>query len=143
MSTTDLRSRTRERIEAWNRHDVRAFVAFYAEGATVRDPAYAEPLVGHEAIRKDFEEFVTAFPDATFTLGTVLVDADTIAFEVRASATHRGPLAGPAGLLPPTNRRLDMPIAAFARIDARGRVVDERRYYDVAGLVKQLGPGPA
>lgn len=143
MATKDMRSRIGERVQAWNRHDPEACVSFYAEDATVHDPMYTEPLSGRDAIRKDFEDFMTAFPDAAFSVGMVVASGDTVAFEVRVRGVHKGPLAGPAGVAPATNRSIDMPIAAFARVDDHGLVEEERRYYDVAGLVQQLGLMPA
>lgn len=143
MTTKDMRSQTGERVQAWNRHDPEAFASFYADDTTVHDPMYTEPLSGRDAIRKDFEDFMTAFPDAEFSVGAVVASGDTVAFEVRARGVHKGPFAGPAGVVPASNRSIDMPIAAFARVDDHGLVVDERRYYDVAGLLQQLGLMPA
>jgi steroid delta-isomerase-like uncharacterized protein len=143
MSTKGMRSQTSARVQAWNRHDPDAFVAHYAKDATVYDPMYAEPLRGRDAIRRDFEEFMTAFPDTDFSVGAVVVHGGTVAFEVSARGTHKGPLASPAGLVPATNRSIHIPIAAFAHMDEEGLVVEERRYYDVAGLMQQLGLMPA
>lgn len=143
MSTKDMRSQTIERIKAWNLHSLNAFAAFYAADATVYDPMYPQPLQGRDAIRQDFEEFTTAFPDAEFTPGAIIQSGDTVAFELTAGGTHTGPLAGPGGPIPATNRRVIMPIAAFARIDSEGLVAEERRYFDVASLMQQLGLVPA
>jgi steroid delta-isomerase-like uncharacterized protein len=139
MSATDLASLTSERIQAWNRHDSGAYAAFYRDDATVQDPLYPEPLTGKEAIREDFEGFLTTFPDTEFTLGNVVASDDTVAFEVVARGTHEGPLPGPAGPIPATGRTMEMLIAAFARIDDQGLIVEERRYFDTGGLLQQLG----
>jgi steroid delta-isomerase-like uncharacterized protein len=139
MAATDTESRTAARVHAWNRHEPDAFAEFYAEDAEVHDPMYGEPILRRDAIRADFAAFVTAFPDARFSLGTVAVSGSTVAFEVTAHGTHNGPLAGPDGDLPATGRSMQMRIAAFSETDANGRVVVERRYYDVASLGQQLG----
>jgi steroid delta-isomerase-like uncharacterized protein len=139
MSTIDLESRTRERVQAWNRHDPEVYASYYAEDALVHDPQYPEPLRGRDAVRKDFEAYLTTFPDARFTLRTVMATDDTVAFELVASGTHRGPLPGPSGPVPATGRTVEMAVAAFSRVDGRGLVVEERRYFDVAALMDQLG----
>ena len=139
MSRGDMESRVRERIASWNRHDVAGFVGYYSDDATVYDPMYPEPLRGAAAVRRDFQEFITAFPDTEFVLGTVVDGGDTVAFEVTARGTHTGPLAGPAGVIAPTGRSIVMPIGSFDRLDDDRRVTEERRYYDVAGLLPQLG----
>ena len=74
MSRGDMESRVRERIASWNRHDVAGFVRYYSDDATVYDPMYPEPLRGAAAVGRDFQEFITAFPDTEFMLGAVVVD---------------------------------------------------------------------
>jgi steroid delta-isomerase-like uncharacterized protein len=139
MSTQDMLSRTRERVETWNRHDPAAYAAYYSDDATVHDPLYPEPLQGREAVYNDFDSFLTTFPDAVFRLGALVASGDTVAFEVVASGTHKGDLPSPDGPIPATNRTIEMRIAAFAGLDDQGLVVDERRYFDVASLLQQLG----
>jgi steroid delta-isomerase-like uncharacterized protein len=139
MLTQEMVSRTRERVATWNRHDPEAYAAYYSQDATVHDPMYPEPLKGRDAVSKDFESFLISFPDTEFRLGTIVASDDTVAFEVVASGTHKGDIPGPGGPIPATNRTMEMRIAAFARLDDQGQVVDERRYFDVAGLFQQLG----
>jgi steroid delta-isomerase-like uncharacterized protein len=137
-----LKQFIKEHIQAANQHDLEAFVNSYSQAATVYDPMYSEPLKGRDAIRKDEKEFIAAFPDMTFTLGEVMEGGDMVAFEVIARGTHKGPLTGPTGPIPATNRTINLPIAGFARIDEEGLIAEERRYYNVAGLMQQLGLMP-
>jgi steroid delta-isomerase-like uncharacterized protein len=139
MSTKDLRSWTSERVQAWNEHDPDTYAAYYAEDAVVYDPMYPEPLSGRDAIREDFEGYLTAFPDAKYTLGSVVASDDSVAFELTARGTHTGPIPTATGVIPATNRSIEMPVAAFARVNDQGLVAEERRYFDLAGLLQQLG----
>jgi hypothetical protein len=45
-------------------------------------------------------------------------------------------------VLPPTGRRVEMRGGAFTRLNERGEIVEERRYYDVANVLRQLGVMP-
>lgn len=128
----------KDQLEALNRHDPDAFAGFYARDAAVYDPQHPEPLRG-EAIRKDIGDFLAAFPDLTFTLKTVLESGDTIAFDGTGKGTHKGPMAGPTGEIPPTNRAVEMAFAAFLRVNDQGQITEERRYFDVASMMQQLG----
>lgn len=124
---------------AMNAHDAKAFAALYAGAATVVDPFYPEPLKGREAIERDIADFFTALPDIHVKPSKVIVDGDAVAYEGTASGTHAGPMQGPTGLIPATNRKLDFKFGIFTRVDAQGAIVEEHRYMDVAGIMGQLG----
>ena len=139
MATEDTVKRT---LDAFNRHDAAAFAAQYAPDAVVYDPMYPQPLKGRDAIRKDVEDFFTAFPDIQFKVSSIMAKGDTGALEGQGTGTHTGPIAGPAGTIPGTNRRIEMPAAFFVRINDRGLLIEERRYMDMAGMMQQLGLMP-
>jgi len=133
----------RKAIDIFNSHDANAFAALYAEDAVVYDPQYPQPLKGKEAIRKDIEDFFKAFPDVRCQLSNVIASGDTVAFEGSVTGIHTGPLAAPTGeSIPATNKRMDMRAAMFLRVNAQDLVTEERRYFDMAGLMQQLGLMP-
>jgi steroid delta-isomerase-like uncharacterized protein len=125
--------------DAWNSHDAARLAAVYTQDATVLDPFYTEPLEGREAIEKDASGLFTAFPDIAFRPTKVIVDGQTVALEVMVSGTNTGPLQLPTGLIAPTGRRVEFSASGFSDIDAMGRIREERRYFDVAGVIAQLG----
>ena len=129
----------KEQVEALNRHDADAFAAFYAPDASIDDPQYPEPLKGRDAIRKDIADFFAAFPDMNFALKSVVESGDTVAFEGAGKGTHKGPMASPAGEIPATNRTVEIRFAAFLRVTDQGLIAEERRYFDLAGMMQQLG----
>jgi steroid delta-isomerase-like uncharacterized protein len=126
-------------VHAFNLHDAESFAALYTTGCIVYDPQYLDPLKGREAVRKDVEAFFDAFPDVQIKVVSVLGNGDTIAFEVEMSGTHRGPIVSPAGVLPATNKRMTMRVGSFNSVDGQGLITDSRRYFDMAGLLEQLG----
>ena len=91
------------------------------------------------AIRKDIADFFGAFPDLNFTLRTAVESGDTVAFEGTGKGTQKGPMAGPAGEIPATNRPMEVRFAAFLRVNDQGLIAEERRYFDMAGMMQQLG----
>lgn len=137
MPAQDIAKRA---LDAFNRHDADAFAALYAEDAVAPDPQYAEPLRGRDAIRKDIEAFFQAFPDVQAkVVSDFLVNGDTVAFEVEITGTHTGPLVTPDGAIPATNRTVRLTGGRFLRVNGQGLVTDCRRYYDMAGIMQQLG----
>jgi steroid delta-isomerase-like uncharacterized protein len=136
MSTNPVLNR---QIDALNRHDAQAFAACYSPDAIVFDPQYPELLKGRDAVLKDVADFFAAFPDLRGEVRREVGDGDTYAYEVSMSGTHKGPMVGPTGHIPATNRRVTVGGGIIARLDKEGRIVEERRYYDLAGLLSQLG----
>ena len=137
MSATDA---SRKWTEAINRHDAGAFAALYAPNAVVQDPQYPQPLEGRDAIHKDISEFMRAFPDLRVELRSVIENGNGYASEGMFRGTHSGPLVTPDGERPPTGKLFEFGGSAFYTLDAQGRILEERRYYDLAGLLAQLEP---
>jgi steroid delta-isomerase-like uncharacterized protein len=129
----------RSLTDAWNSHDPSRLSAFYTEEATLLDPFYPEPLVGQSAIAQDAADLASAFPDVTFRPTMVIANGATVVVEVLISGTNTGPAQLPAGPIPPTNRRVEFSAAGVFDLDAAGKIREERRYFDVFGLLAQMG----
>ncbi len=129
----------RQWAEGWNSHDPATFARAYAETTVTYDPAQAQPLHGKDAVAQDAQEFFRAFPDLKVQAVRVLDKGDRAAVEASFTGTHKGPLTGPAGQIPPTNRRIEMRGMAFFRLNSQGLVTEERRYYDTGAMLSQLG----
>lgn len=139
MASTTILKIAKKEVDAFNRHDADAFAAGYTDGATAYDPQYPEPLKGREAIRKDIADFFTAFPDVQAKVLNTVISGNSIAFEVEMSGTHKGPLITPTGTIPATNKHMKMLGGRFMRINSRGQITECNRYYDLAGIMMQLG----
>ncbi len=136
----------REYAAAYAARDVERVMKRYAKDAVVTDPYYPEPLRGHDAIRQDLRDVFRAFPDLTFRVTEVFEKDDrTSASEFELKGTHSGPLATPMGEVPATGKRLDMVGFTLARLDDGGLIREEKRFYDTASVMRQLGlmPEPA
>ncbi len=52
-----------------------------------------------------------------------------------------GPLVGPSGTIPPTGRRIELPVGELLRVED-GKITLVHAYYDGATLMRQLGVFP-
>jgi steroid delta-isomerase-like uncharacterized protein len=129
----------RRAFEAASRHDVEELTRAYSPEAIVEDPQYPEPIRGQRGVQDDFEAFLRGFPDLRAEIRSVLDGEDRCAWEATLRGTHRGPLSGPTGDIPATGRSVEVRMAGFTRVDESGSIVEEHRYYDMAGLIDQLG----
>jgi len=139
MNTAQLEAYMNELVDVFNRHEADAFAAFYTQNATAYDPQYAEQLKGRDAIKKDIEDFFTALPDVRAKVLSSVAGGDTIAFEVEMTGTHNGPLVTPDGNVPPTNRPVRFLGSRVIRFNPQGQITSCNRYYDLAGIMQQLG----
>ncbi len=135
---------SRKLAKAISAHDIDGAAKLYATDAVAYDPMYPQPLKGRDAIKKDNANFFRAFPDLRFEIVSVIEKDDrTGAGEIRMTGTHTGPLESPTGEeIPATNKRIDLKGAAFVRLNEQGEIVEERRYYDVGAILRQLGLVP-
>ena len=117
-------------------------MGLFTPDAVVHDPGSPEPLKGREAIRKGFEGWFEAFPDAQIKFVHIVSKDDITATEMELTGTHTGPLVGPQGSIPPTNRRVTIHGAGFARLNSQHQIEEERRYLDTAAMMAQLGITP-
>jgi steroid delta-isomerase-like uncharacterized protein len=133
---------TEQFITAINRHDLDAAAATYAEDTVAYDPMYPTPLTGRDAIREDFAATLRAFPDVRFEVLELLEQGDVGTAEMLLTGTNTGPLTTPMGEMPPTGKRVELKGAVYIRMDDRGLVAEERRYYDTGSLMRALGVTP-
>lgn len=81
----------REWIEAWNRHDLDAIIAHYANNVEFTSPFvvkllrdYSGTIKGKEALRSYFGKALAAYPDLKFDLIQVLSGVDSVTVYYRS-----------------------------------------------------------
>ena len=129
--------------DAFNKKDLKALMALYADDCVNMQPHVPHPIRGKKATEEDINGFLTAFPDAQLQPTSMVVSGDTVAAEWKFTGTQTGPLAGPMGMMPPSNKKVSMTGAEFTQHNAQGLIVSERGYFDVASFMMQLGVMPA
>ena len=126
--------------DAVNAHDLDAATVMWAPDAAIHDPGTPEAIKGKEAVRQNLGSWLQTFPDMKFeVVEPVLSEGDNVGFQVRISGTHTGNLVGPQGTVPPTNKKFQFTGVGFWHLNSQGLIGEERRYYDTAGLMRQLG----
>jgi steroid delta-isomerase-like uncharacterized protein len=122
-------------LEAENKQDIAATLATFKPGAA-RTELPGEVADGHDAVAATYLELFTALPDMHFDIeeDSLCHHGDCVIGETRVYGTHRGPFRG----LPPTGRRVDLPIVAIFQFDGPD-LICERAYFDRLTLFMQLG----
>jgi steroid delta-isomerase-like uncharacterized protein len=125
----------RATFAAWNAHDPDAVAAIFAAEAIVRDVGTPDVLHGRAAIRERAAELLAAFPDFRLRQLDLVVGEDSNADRWEVTGTHTGPFMG----LEPTGTEIRVEGATFSRFDGDGLVVEDVNFWDVGGLMGQLG----
>jgi steroid delta-isomerase-like uncharacterized protein len=136
---TSLRQRreaiVNQHAEAENRHDVEATIA------TFHHPRYefnGHPSDGEHAVRDLLRGFVHGFPDFHLQIIRLRHMDDGVLVEGTMSGTHEGEWMG----IPPTGRRIEVPVVGIFEFDA-DRLLCEKVHLDMGRLLKQLAVLPA
>lgn len=131
-----------EIYDAFNDDDFDRVLENAAENVEVVMVALGQTLHGHEGFRQMMQGWKTAFPDMKLEVAGQVAGEDGVATELVARGAHTGPLAGPAGEIPPTGRSVELRVAEVWKV-GDGKLTSLRNYQDTAALMQQLGVIPA
>jgi ketosteroid isomerase-like protein len=127
--------------DAWNSQAWDIFSKRHAEDVTVRWPAQP-PTQGIAAHRKGGEYFFKTFPDNHVGNDPYKVffgHGDWTCSRAGFTGTHNGRMTGLYGkTIEPTNKKFIVDFCTVAKWK-NGRIVEENLFYDVVGMMKQLG----
>ena len=136
MDRDELLQRADDLVAAWNRGDADGVAAFYRDDSEFRDIAAIDVARGREGARHAAHVYMTAFPDLHIIVRTTIVDGDRLAQEWTATGTNDGELKGLAA----TGGRVEVDGCTTVAFNEDGTVRASHLYWDVAGLMRQLGP---
>ncbi len=124
-------------ITALNNRDFEAYLSNQHPDVTITLPGGVQ-VHGRDQVRASMQVMFTAFPDGKLQFGDQVLADDAAATEVVFTGTHTGPLAMPAGEIPPTGRAVRTTTVSMLRF-RNGMIISERVIGDELELVRQLG----
>ena len=117
--------------------DTPKFVSLFAEGGYFYDVAAGNKYYGKD-IGYTVDVYAAAFPDMHRELYSMYFTGDVAVVELSLNGTHKGNLAIPAGVIPPTNKEIHAPCCDVFHLKDR-KVVSFHCYVAVPILLEQLG----
>jgi carboxymethylenebutenolidase len=134
--------------QLWQEHTKHEFVTRDAESTleTMVEDAYVNhvPVMtggrGKDALRAFYsQEFIPCMPpDTTLTPISRTIGEDQLVDEMIFSFTHTVEMPWMLPGIPPTNRRVEVPLVAIVGF-RDGKLAAERIYWDHASVLKQIG----
>jgi ketosteroid isomerase-like protein len=130
--------------DAWNAQDWDTFDSRHAKNVAVYWPGQPEPTRGGPAHRAESIEFFKTYPDNHIDNDPYKVlfgQGEWTCSVARFTGTMKGPMKGPDGtMIAPTNKKFEVEFCTVAHWQ-NGKIVEERLFYDLVGLMRQIGLG--
>lgn len=127
-------------MDSINDRSQKRFLEIHGESVVLYDPTLGS-LKGKPALGKMWIDLFSTFPDYQVRKVRSFGQDEWVCLEVEESGTMKGPIhAGPKEI-PPTERSFRIPSSIICRVN-EGRIGEVRIYFDVLGLMGQLGLGP-
>jgi steroid delta-isomerase-like uncharacterized protein len=112
--------------------DVLAANAVYDEKGTHRR------IQGTGEIIEVWRGWAKAFPDSKATFVREFASGDTAVLEVVWKGVHTGPLQTPTGVIPASNKPLELPACQVFQVEG-GKVTNFSQYFDMLTMLTQIG----
>jgi steroid delta-isomerase-like uncharacterized protein len=125
-------------VEAFNRGDWGLTRRLYAPDAVYDERATGRRIEGVEEMISALQAWKEAFPDARGTITNAFSSGDQAVQEITWEGTQSGELETPQGAIPASNRRVTVYAVQVHTIED-GRIAENRHYFDMLGLLQQIG----
>ena len=128
-------------FDAFNQHDLSQWGESEADNYVFVGPGAPGPMNGDQG-RAYAQNFINAFSDLHFEVTRTIADGDLVVVNWIGRGTHTGPLGTPSGgAIPPTHKHATVPGSNTYEFK-NGKVVHNQTYWDMVGLLAQLGLMP-
>lgn len=138
--TDNLRLVERAWVDSVNKRSQEVFLDLHGESVVIYDPTLGS-LKGRLALGKIWKDLFSMFPDYQIRKVRSFGQDDWVCLEVEVSGTMKGPIHSGAREIPPTGKSFRIPSSIICGVED-GRIGEVRIYYDVLGLMAQIGLGP-
>jgi SnoaL-like polyketide cyclase. len=129
--------------DAWNSQEWETFNKRHHEEVAVYWPGQPEPTRGQRSHQEEAEQFFKTFPDnhvGNDPYKVLIGEGDWTCSVAKFTGTMSGPMPGPDGtMIQPTNKSFEVEFCTVAHWNEKGEIVQEKLFYDLEGLMKQIG----
>jgi hypothetical protein len=127
--------------DSWNSQDWDTFTKRHAKHTAVYWPDQPEPTRGIENHKAECIEFFKTFPDNHIFNDPYKVlfgQNDWTCSIAKFTGTMTGPMKSGGNVISPTNKKFEVEFCTVAHWN-NGEIVEEKLFYDLVGLMKQIG----
>jgi len=134
---SDLHSLAHDIYGLISKHDLDGFLDLVADDMIEHEELpFPDAPKGKAGVGALFQSMFDAFPDFEMTAEDTIVEGDRVVIRVTARGTHQGEFMG----IPPTGKRIEVPLIDISRI-RDGKIVEHWGVMDSGVMMQQLGVG--
>jgi steroid delta-isomerase-like uncharacterized protein len=122
-------------LAAWNSYDGAAVAAFMAEDVTYEDLSSGDVYEGRAAVQGYVEATHGFSSDYRFVVVSAQADGERYAIEWEMLGSNTGPSGG----FPATGKPYRIRGASIGQLDAGGKIVRNRDYWNLAAYLVEIG----
>ena len=128
--------------ELWNGRNLEVADSIFDENCHTHQLQSGSPVVatprGPAAIKAHMTDWLSAFPDLTFTVEQMFADGDRVISQLAMDGTQTGQWLG----ISPTRKRVNIRMITIHRI-RKGKIIEDWVLVESLGLLQQLGALPS
>jgi steroid delta-isomerase-like uncharacterized protein len=137
MSLEQNTTTVRAVYEGFNSGNVPMLLDLVTDDFELADIALGMSWHGKQGWADWLQNWAVSMPDAKTRVDSITAQGDTVVVEHTGGGTQTGPLNTPAGVIPPTGKKIQLRFAeVFELCDGKIKVM--RAYWDSASLMRQL-----
>jgi len=138
LTAQDNATIVRSHFDAFNSRDINKGLALVTRDVKWMNIPFNVNFTGHAGYREFHDNWTTAMPDCKVEILNIIGGEEWTAVEFVGRGTHTGPLAGPQGPIPATQKKLELRVCELLRIKD-GQISESHVYFDAATMLRQLG----
>ena len=129
-------------ITAYNEKDWGKAKDLLAADAVYDEKGTHRRIQGDGNIIDAFQGWANAFPDSKATFVSEFGSGDTAVLELVWKGVHTGPLQTPTGIIPASNKPVEMPACQVIQVEG-GKIKSASHYFDMLTMLTQIGASAA
>jgi steroid delta-isomerase-like uncharacterized protein len=141
LTAQDNATIVRAHYDAFNRRDIDKNLSLVTPDVRWMNIPFDVNYTGHKGYREFLTNWTTAMPDIKAEVVNVVGGEEWTVVEFIGRGTHTGPLVGPQGTIPATQKKLDLKFCELLRVKD-GQIAEAHLYFDAATMLRQLGVLP-
>ena len=138
LTALDNATVVRSLYDAFNRRDMDKSLSLVTNDVKWLNIPFNAHFNGHKGYREFLDNWTNAMPDCKVEITNVVAGDEWTVVEFIGRGTHTGPLAGPQGAIPATQKKLELKCCELLRLKD-GQIAEGRVYFDAATMLRQFG----